>query len=383
MASHNRMDQTKLGSTLRPVMATMAWQNDLNGSNFGLLPDPEGRLGSFTASTAVNVVIAGLLLLITMSQLHEHVVTPRYENTELVFPVPASPKPVLPPVPKVKVIAHVKPKLVLNQPRLVAPKPLPEPKIQTVKLNTPLMPSLPVARPKAVAPPPLPKVGTFVSSNPTPVANNRSAPTVQTGGFGNPVGVVPNPSASKPANLPAIGSFGAAPGAGQGAGAARKGSVQGTQFGSGVVNGVPGGTSRGQVASAGFSNGVVGGSPGGAAHGGTVASAGFGSAPIAGNPGAPVAKVEEPTFEMPVVTYEPRPAYTPEAKQLKIQGRVTLEVRFTASGRIEVLRVVNGLGHGLDEQAKAAAQQIRFKPAMKNGQPVDQVTLVHISFQLA
>jgi TonB family protein len=96
-----------------------------------------------------------------------------------------------------------------------------------------------------------------------------------------------------------------------------------------------------------------------------------------------VAKVEEPTFEMPVVTYEPRPAYTPEAKQLKIQGRVTLEVRFTASGRIEVLRVVNGLGHGLDEQAKAAAQQIRFKPAMKNGQPVDQVTLVHISFQLA
>jgi TonB family protein len=102
-----------------------------------------------------------------------------------------------------------------------------------------------------------------------------------------------------------------------------------------------------------------------------------------GNSGGPVAKLEQPSFEMPVVTYEPRPVYTPEARQLKIQGRVTLEVRFTANGRIEVLRVVNGLGHGLDEQARTAAQQIRFKPAMKNGQPVDQVSLVHISFQLA
>jgi hypothetical protein len=48
-----------------------------------------------------------------------------------------------------------------------------------------------------------------------------------------------------------------------------------------------------------------------------------------------------------------------------------------------VLRVVNRLGHGLDEQAEKVAQQIRFKPAVKNGQPVDQITLIHILFQLA
>lgn len=363
-------------------MATMAVQNDLNG-HFGLLPEPEGRFGSFTVSTAVNVVIAGLLLLITMSSLHEHVVTPRYDNTELVFPVPAAPKPVLPPIPKVKVLAQVPPKIELKAPVIQAPRPLPEPKIQSVKLNTPEMPNVPVARPKAVTPPPQPKVGTFVSSTPTPVANNKATPSVQTGGFGNPVGVAPNPNATKQATIASVGSFNAAPGIGQGAGSARKGSVSGTQFGSGVVNGVPGGTSHGSIASAGFSNGVIGGTPGGAAHGGTVAQTGFGSTPGGSAAGPQVAKAQEPTSVPPVVTFEPRPLYTPEARQLKIQGSVTLEVRFNASGRIEVLRVVNGLGHGLDEQAKTAAEQIRFKPAMKNGQAVDQVTLVHISFQLA
>ena len=74
---------------------------------------------------------------------------------------------------------------------------------------------------------------------------------------------------------------------------------------------------------------------------------------------------------------------TPEAAQLRIQGEVTLQVRFLATGQVEVLRVVNGLGHGLDEQAKRVAEQIRFKPAEKDGHPVDHTTLIHVTFQLA
>ena len=66
-----------------------------------------------------------------------------------------------------------------------------------------------------------------------------------------------------------------------------------------------------------------------------------------------------------------------------MQGEVTLQVRFLASGQVEVLRVVTGLGHGLDEQARHVAENIRFTPAKKNGQPVDHVTLIHITFQLA
>lgn len=209
-----------------------------------------------------------------------------------------------------------------------------------------------------------------------------AAPTVKTGGFGDPVGVTPNPHASRPATIAAVGSFNAAPGPARGAGAARAGSVHGTSFGSGVANGVPGGRDRGAVASAGFSNGVVGGTGARGSHG-TVATGGFGQPAGNGSGGERAARAEEPPSTSIVVVAKPLPQYTPEARQLKIQGDVTLEVRFTASGRVEVLRVLSGLGHGLDEQAKLAAERIRFKPATRNGVPVDQVSVIHISFQLA
>jgi outer membrane biosynthesis protein TonB len=41
------------------------------------------------------------------------------------------------------------------------------------------------------------------------------------------------------------------------------------------------------------------------------------------------------------------------------------------------------MGHGLDEAAIAAANKIRFKPALRMGQPVDSTAVVHVSFQLA
>jgi len=44
---------------------------------------------------------------------------------------------------------------------------------------------------------------------------------------------------------------------------------------------------------------------------------------------------------------------------------------------------VRGLGHGLDESALRAAQQIKFKPAQRDGRPVDSSATVHILFQLA
>jgi TonB family protein len=91
----------------------------------------------------------------------------------------------------------------------------------------------------------------------------------------------------------------------------------------------------------------------------------------------------EPAFTPPVVISEPKARYTPEAQEARIQGEVTLQVRFLASGQVEVIRVVNGLGHGLDEEAKHVAENIRFKPAQRNGQPVDHTTLIHVTFQLA
>ena len=80
---------------------------------------------------------------------------------------------------------------------------------------------------------------------------------------------------------------------------------------------------------------------------------------------------------------KPRPVYTAEARQLRIEGEVLLDVMFAASGDIRVVRVVRGLGHGLDEAAQHAAQKIRFNPAKRDGQPYDSDAVVHIVFALA
>ena len=98
-------------------------------------------------------------------------------------------------------------------------------------------------------------------------------------------------------------------------------------------------------------------------------------------------KAEAVTKAQPVVAVEvlskPTPTYTDEARRLKIEGEVVLEVDFSAAGTVRVLRVVRGLGHGLDESAAQAAQQIRFKPATSEGRPVDYRTTVQIVFRLA
>ena len=355
-------------------------QDLLNRANFGLLPESEGRWRSFGVSIVTNLTIAVLLLLFTAAKIHQ-VQREKYNATLILPPqeVPPPPKIV---VPKVKVFAPPQPELAkLAPPKIIMPKPTPVPEPpKPVKMTVPDQPKLPPAPPKAVAPPPQPKVGLFSSPKPTEVANNKVAPTVKAGGFGDPLGAHPDPNSTK-SQLVATGSFDAAPGVNAGAGAARKGTVAGTSFGAGVANGVPGGHDRGKVASAGFSNGSVGGTgkPGGT---GKIETAGF-SNNIGKAPTEVAVKQNEPAFIPPVVISEPHPQYTAEAQSLRIQGEVTLQVRFLASGQVEVLRVVNGLGHGLDEQAKRVAEQIRFKPAERDGHPVDHTTLIHVTFQLA
>ena len=83
------------------------------------------------------------------------------------------------------------------------------------------------------------------------------------------------------------------------------------------------------------------------------------------------------------ITYKPQPLYTDDARSLKLEGEVLLEVMFSANGTLHVNRVVRGLGHGLDEAAVAAANKMRFKPALRMGQPTDSTAVVHVLFQLA
>jgi TonB family protein len=355
----------------------------LNHANFGLLPDEKGRLGSFGISLAINLAVLGLAILLSLAGLHQ--IKPQQVNTSvLIFPL-QQPKPLPPPpVPKVHVIP---PPPKLEQPKIVLPKPTPvvePPKVEEIKIHEEA-PKIAPAPPKRVTPPPQPKVGLFTSPHPTLVANNTQRPTTKTGGFGDPEGVHPNPDANRPATVAAVGSFAGTPGIGTpGAGAARRGSVKGVEFGSGVANGVPGGRdTNGTVASAGFSNGVIGGTgkPGGTGR--AVETSGFGGTGFGqASPGAP--KQQEQASTTPLVLLsKPVPGYTDEARRLKIEGDVTLQVKFTASGQVEVLRVVSGLGYGLDQLAQSAARRIQFKPATRDGRPVDEVTVIHVTFQLA
>ncbi|MDH3626379.1 MAG: energy transducer TonB [Acidobacteriota bacterium] len=80
---------------------------------------------------------------------------------------------------------------------------------------------------------------------------------------------------------------------------------------------------------------------------------------------------------------KPKPIYTDVAREKRVEGEVVLEVRFAANGKIVVLRVVSGLGHGLDEAAIAAARNIEFKPASRDGAPVDETATLRVVFQLA
>ena len=103
---------------------------------------------------------------------------------------------------------------------------------------------------------------------------------------------------------------------------------------------------------------------------------------------APTPKQAAPRRQDPIevpleVLFKPTPSYSAEARALKIEGEVALEVEFLASTKVRVLRVVRGLGHGLDEAAVQAAEQIRFKPAQSGGRAVDVRTTVHIVFKLA
>jgi TonB family protein len=143
---------------------------------------------------------------------------------------------------------------------------------------------------------------------------------------------------------------------------------------------------KGTIASAGFGNGIARGGQGdGRSNGrGAVQTSGFGTQTVAqagtlqphrADQGGATSGVE--------ITYKPTPVYTNEARQLKLEGDISLEIVFGGNGQLHVNRVVRGMGHGLDEAAIEAANKMRFKPAVRNGLPVDSTAIVHVVFQLA
>ena len=286
------------------------------------------------------------------TRVHQSIVRyQHYRNTELVAYQPlieeqkAITRPVVTrstPIPKTKTAVVEKPAtpaLIVTpqirvvsghkriEPEFVAP---PEIKLESKKLTIPSAPTAAVVA-----------VGTFSHESPVTAPVAKLAETVRPGGFGDPnAAVASGPHGS--GNTSGKGSFGSGDGFGQG-------------------RGTGSGTGNGQVSSSGFGNGgidVAGVRPKAAPQTGTEAT-------------SPVE-----------ITFKPKPDYTDEGRKQKINGEVRLEVLFKSDGRVVVTKVLSGLGYGLDEQAVKAAQQIKFKPAKREGQPVDSMAQIHIIFEL-
>src|SRR5262245_23180126 len=84
----------------------------------------------------------------------------------------------------------------------------------------------------------------------------------------------------------------------------------------------------------------------------------------------------------PVPTFYPNPPYTDEARANKISGQVLLEILVRADGSVDpAIVVVRGLGFGLDENAVETLRQWKFKPATRDGKPVDVRIPIEVTFR--
>jgi TonB family protein len=348
-----------------------------------LLPEGQSRKSALLTSVVLQSIVAAFVVALPLffpdqlktSMLYQ-VIPLAPLRTEYILPTPEPPKP---PVRRAEVRPTPPP---VKQP--VAPPQLTR---RTVFAPTPMVARL---RPVEVRRTELPQVDqTFAeiklednseparprepvktglmttgSAAPATITKPTDIAKVQTGGFGDERGLPGESNPNRPATIARLGSPVLPPGAGYG-------------NGSGGATGA-----RGTVASSGFGNGVAI-QPNSPPARGEVRGGGFAKAEVASN--APRAKeVAAVAAVQPVVILEkPNPVYSEEARRLGLEGEVLIDVVFPASGAVRVVRVTKGLGHGLDEAAIRAARQIRFKPALQQGKPVDFPATVHIVFQLA
>jgi TonB family protein len=105
-------------------------------------------------------------------------------------------------------------------------------------------------------------------------------------------------------------------------------------------------------------------------------------------PGASVAKGPTPSpilakpTKKPELVFKTEPEYSDAARKSRQQGTVILAVEVGTDGRAHNIRVVKGLGAGLDERAIDAVNRWRFRPALANGRPVAVPITIEVNFRL-
>lgn len=140
--------------------------------------------------------------------------------------------------------------------------------------------------------------------------------------------------------------------------------------GSGTGGGI--GTGKGEGYGSGSGTGGGSGSGGGVGSGsGTGIGDGNGPFP-AGN-----------GVTAPVPIFQPLPEYNEEARRLRIEGNVMLEAVVRRDGRVDTVKIIRGLGHGLDESAvQTITDRWRFRPGTFKGKPVSVRVNIEVIFRL-
>jgi TonB family protein len=82
------------------------------------------------------------------------------------------------------------------------------------------------------------------------------------------------------------------------------------------------------------------------------------------------------------ITSKPEPQYTEEARKNQITGMVVLKAVLSSSGQVTSIKPISTLPFGLTEKTIAAARQIKFTPAIKDGHRVSQWIQIEYNFNL-
>jgi TonB family protein len=347
-------------------------------ARLAMLPEGRSRWNRIGVSAVAQLALLIFCLMIPLiypdkikTALHYQMMTMAQPLTEVPTPPPPPPPPKIvkakTPPPKPEVVEP--PKLDPKKPHIFEIPKAVQPKAQKVEALAPeLQAHLEAAkidtttnqpkRPKDEV-----KLNNMGSGSAAPPTVKAPLDKVQTGGFGDPNGIPGKGDPNHQTNAARLGSpaLPGGPGYGNGTGGEKgiRGTVASTGFGNGIANPPPSGGKQGTVQSSGFGNQ-------------TVADAPKKKAAAGGPADTPVDILDKP-----------RPEYTAEGRNLKLEGDVVIDVVFLSNGTMQVNRVISGLGHGLDEAAVRAAQQIKFKPAKRDGQPVDFPARVRIEFRLA
>lgn len=358
---------------VKPLRTEMQNPPSVAFKDFGVLNDGAQSKAAFTTSIITNIVVA--LLVVIIGSVVKTKINTTLKKENLTFselpkepPPPPPPPPKLPPPPKIKLPEP--PKI-----KLPEPEKLPEIKLPEVKM-APTPVKLAPAPPKAVVPPPAPVKVNLAAAQAASIPNHDVHPTaIRLGAADNPLKSLNGPAVAK-VNFGSAGAPGMpASNTGNGPNAVKvsmgSGSPQGTNL-NGRDNAVR--------PVSGFSNGIANGTgkPGGTAA--VAVNIGRQPEPVHMAPPPTVASAAKP----PKVTYKPTPAYTEEAKALHLEGNVSVRIRVTSGGAVQVIAVTRGLGHGLDQSAIQAIQGTRFTPATDaTGRPVDWEGVVNVNFQIA